>query len=302
MQCSRLFSITLLMLFLASPNAAKADKHPLKISANEKPIIVWARTDFAPVFILKGKYSNQGIGDEAIKLFKSKLKHYNHISADMSLKRAMQLAKEGQMICHVSLVNSKERQQFMDFSQPLMRLYANGLVTTKGSLHKFGVSADKINPVSLTALTQKPVSISIHDARAYSAYIDEVIKKNRSKPNSIFKVKTGQKDQERLIQMVENHRLDAMIGRPEEAQFSKLQHNIKEDLYFVPLKGQPETSMGHIGCAKGDWNKALINTLNQMIEKDEELKSTIFEAYQKWLPSQLRTTREAFNYPLIPQP
>lgn len=302
MQCKRLLSNTLLILILASPQAAVADQHPTKISPAKKPVIVWARTDFAPVFILKGKYRNQGIGDEAIKLFKKKLKHYNHISADLSLKRALQLAKEGQMICHVSLVNSKERNKFMDFSQPLMRLYANGLVTTKGSLHKFGVSADKIDPVNLKSLTKKQVSISIHDARAYSAYIDDVIKKDKNKPNSIFKVKTGQKDQERLIQMVENHRLDAMIGRPEEAQFSKLQHNIKEDLYFVPLEGQPITSMGHVGCAKGDWNKALISTLNQMIEKDEELKSTIYESYQKWLPSQLRTTREAFNYPMVPQP
>ncbi|WP_415901359.1 hypothetical protein ACMXYR_09395 [Neptuniibacter sp. QD29_5] len=302
MQFGRLLSTTLLILFLASPKAAVADQHPIKADSNKKLSIVWARTDFAPVFILKGKYSNQGIGDEAIKLFKRKLKNYRHISADMSLKRVLQLAKEGQMICHVSLVNSKERQKFMDFSRPLMRLYANGLVTTKGALHKFGVSADNINPVSLTALTKRSVSISIHDARAYSAYIDAVIKDNISKPNSIFHVKTGQKDQERLIQMVENHRLDAMIGRPEEAQFSKLQHNIKEDLYFVPLEGQSATSMGHVGCAKGEWNKALINTLNQMIENDKELKSTIYDAYQKWLPSQLRTRREAFNYPMIPQP
>lgn len=302
MQLRRLLSTTLPLLFLACSNATVADNRPIRAATNEQPLIVWARTDFAPVFILKGKYRNQGIGDEAIKLFKRKLKHYRHISADMSLKRALHLAKEGQMICHVSLVNSQERQKFMDFSQPLMRLYANGLVTTKGSLHKFGLSANNINPVDLNDLTKKPVSISIHDARAYSPYIDPIIKKNRSKPDSIFHIKTGQKDQERLIHMVESRRLDAIIGRPEEAQFSKLEHNINEDLYFVPLEGQPATSMGHVGCAKGDWNKALITKINMMIQKDEELKTTIYNAYQKWLPSQLRTRREAFNYPMVPQP
>ncbi|WP_286237794.1 transporter substrate-binding domain-containing protein [Neptuniibacter halophilus] len=250
--------------------------------------VVWSRTDFAPFFILEGQYANQGISDQIIRLFSRKISGFNHKPTVMSLKRMLRNAQSANPICHVALLKTPERETFIDYSQPIMQNYGNGIVTTEQGLSKFGLTPDSISQIHLEDYVGRPLTISIHDGRAYEPHINDVISQWKTQPESIFQVKTGLKDHERLVHLLVNGRLDGMIARPEEVEYSKQQFGINAPLFFIPIADTPTLSLGHVGCSKGDWNKPLMAEINRLIAEDPEVRQTINAAYRQWLPEHLR--------------
>ncbi|WP_040663201.1 TIGR02285 family protein [Neptuniibacter caesariensis] len=297
----KLISRLLICLSLLSIPALHMQAHGHD-SPEKHQDVTWSRTDFAPFFILEGAFINQGVSDEIIRLLISKLPDYEHHVSDMSLKRMLKSAESGMPICHVALLITPERQKFIDYSDAIMRNYGNGIITTKAGLSRFKLSPDTIQPIDLEQLTHTPVSISIHDGRAYSPYIDKVIKENLGKPNSIFHKKTGLQEQNRLFERLLSQRLDGLIARPEEAEFSKRMLGFEDDLYYIPIQNSPATSLAYVGCAKGDWNNQLIADLNQLIKTDVEVQKTVSQAYRQWLPTHLQTKFDSIKDVTVPKP
>lgn len=296
-----LFYVLLATNILVGPGVYAHDSPEPHAKATHQTKVIWSRTDFAPFFIIKGEYSNQGISDNIIRLFSSKIPGYEHSSSVMSLKRMLKYAESGVAVCHVALLKTPEREKFIDFSQPIMRNYGNGIVTTETGLSKFGLSPDRIEPVDLEALTQQPVTISVHDGRSYSPLIDQIISKHADESNNIFRVKTGLKEHDRLINMLMNNRLDGLIMRPEEAEYSKVVQQIDDPLYFILIDKNPATSIGHVGCTKGDWNKPLLEKIDWLIKNDKEVQETINAAYRRWLPTHLKADFRAVEKYAIPR-
>lgn len=277
------FFLLLLLTPSISGNSLRAEtKAPIDV--------MWARTDFAPYFILKGEHKGKGISDQIIVHLTQKISSVEHRPVNMSLKRMLKNAQSGVAICHVAFLRTPEREIYIDYSLPLMKSYPNGIITTAKGLEKLGLTPKTITPLNLEELIDKNLSISVHDGRSYSPYIDNIIKQELSKKHSIFRVKTGLKEHQRLVLMMANNRLDGLIARPEEVQFINIDQKLDQTLYFVEIIDNSSTDFSHVGCSKGDWNKELIKQINTLIKEDEVLLKKIDDAHKKWLPIHLHSS------------
>lgn len=248
--------------------------------------VIWARTDFPPFFIVRGDYGNQGISDNLIKTFSARISGYRHSTAEMTLGRMLDNAKKGIPTCHVALLKTPEREQFIDYSEPVMISYANGIITSADGLKRLGMDQDQVQYVDLGSLIGKKISISVHQGRSYSPVIDAAIVSQRDNPDSIFQFKAGHQEQERLIKQVLANRLDGFIARPEEVYFRKFSSNEPSPLYLVGIEGQALVSKGYVGCTKGDWNDRLLEQLNHLITLPD-VREDIHRDHMKWLPDNL---------------
>lgn len=217
--------------------------------------VVWTRTDFAPYFILEGDAAGQGIADRVIKLFQQRIENYQHSEEAMSLKRVLRSAREGQPFCHVALLKTPQREQFIEYSKPYMMNYANGLLTIKRGLLEMGLDKDEPKGVDFAALAERPdITISVHDGRSYSPMIDDVIARNLASETGALRLKTGKKEMSRLFRMMQIGRLDAIVARPEEGFFYAEAAKLNEPLFFLNVANDVRYSYGRVGCAKGEWN------------------------------------------------
>lgn len=276
--------IVIILVQLLLPLEAAEPSHS---ATDNAPSVIWARTDFAPYFILNGNYQNQGISDQIILYFSKHIDGIRHRSAEMSLKRMLKNAQSGEALCHVALLKTPERATFLDFSLPIMQSYSNGIITSAQGLQKLGMTPETIRPVNLSRVLKKNINISVHDGRSYSPYIDQIIKQEREKPHSVFQIKLGLKEHERLLRMIMNNRLDGLISRPEEMQVIIVEQKLQEALYFVEIIDDTGTDISYVGCSKGAWNKTLLTKINQLIENDPNLSETIHTAHKQWLPDHL---------------
>lgn len=251
------------------------------------PEVIWSRTDFAPFFIIDGEYSNQGISDAIIRLFTQHIGGYRHSPTEMTLPRMLESARNGVPVCHVALLKTFEREAFIEYSDPVMITYANGIITTDEGLHRFGMNADRVGAVDLERLTASQLQISVHDGRSYSPLIDRIIARERDRPRSIFVLKMGRKQQDMIVRQLLASRLDGFIARPEEIYFDKTIKRIEQPLFFIGIKGQPAASLTRVGCTRGDWNDSLLQQINALI-RQPEIRREIDRHYIKWLPPQLR--------------
>lgn len=281
------YAASFFLLLLLTPSISG---DPLRAETNAPIDVMWARTDFAPYFILKGEHRGTGISDQIINHLATKLSNVEHHPVDMSLKRMLKNAQSGVAICHVAFLRTPERETYIDYSLPIMKSYPNGIITTLQGLEKLGLTPQAIKPINLEMLIDKNLSISVHDGRSYSPYIDSIIKQELSKKHSIFRVKTGLKEHERLVLMMANNRLDGLIARPEEVQFINIDQKLDQTLYFVKIIDNSSTNFSHVGCSKGDWNKELLQQINTLIEEDNELIKKIDDAHKKWLPTHLHSS------------
>lgn len=248
--------------------------------------VVWARTDFPPFFIVAGEYDNQGISDNLIKAFTARISGYRHHTAVMTLSRMLDNAKKGVPTCHVALLKTPEREQFIEYSEPVMISYANGIITSAEGLKRLGLDQNLVQYVDLDSLVGREISISVHQGRSYSAVIDAAIASQRDNPASIFQIKAGHQEQERLIKQVLANRLDGFIARPEEVYFRKFSSKVAPPLYLVGIEGQPLVSKGYVGCTKGDWNNSLLDQLNYLI-RQPDVRDAIYRDHMQWLPDNL---------------
>ncbi|MCW8887170.1 MAG: hypothetical protein OQK12_18235 [Motiliproteus sp.] len=249
--------------------------------------VIWSRTDFAPFFILEGEYQNRGIGDTVIKLFVKEISGYHHKPVKMTIRRMLSNARRAIPTCHVVLLRNDERERYIEYSNPIMINYANGLITSSAGLNLFGMSSDAIGLVDLHTLVGKPLQISVHDGRSYSPVVDGLVAHQRKLKESIFLLKTGQKETQQLIKQTLANRLDGFIARPEEVYFHQVVSQVKQPLYFVEIKDQPNTSLVRVGCTKGDWNNQLMTQINALLKRPA-IRQAINDAYLQWLPEQLR--------------
>lgn len=274
--------LTLLICLFACNSIQAIEERTAKL-----PDVNWSRTDFAPFYILEGEFENDGISDNVIKLLSKRIKGYHHQAVAMTLSRMLENARQGIPTCHVALRKTAKREVFIEYSDPIMINYANGIITSKANLARFGMSSDNIKEIDFRSLTKQQLNISIHEGRSYSPVIDQVISETINQPDSIFLVKSGKKDQDRLIKLLLAERLDGFIARPEEVYFNKISSKLAEPLFLIGIEGQPIASVVHVGCTKGEWNDSLLEQINQLT-KEEDIRAHINQNYMRWLPEQLK--------------
>jgi len=260
---------------------------PAAQAENTLPTVTWSRTNFAPYFIVQGTYQNQGIGDQLIEYFSQKIPTYNHLPVEMTLARMLANAQNEIPVCHIALLKTPERERFIEYSDPVMINYANGLITHEQGLQNFGMRPDSITDIDLAEHRDRPMKIMVIQGRSYSSEIDTLIQQNSQQENTIFQFNSSSIGHDQMVRLLAANRIEGFLGRPEEAFFNNIDYQMQQTLYVIGLRGQPKASIVHVGCSRGSWNDELLIEINRLI-KQPEVQDYIRSIYIRWLPEQLR--------------
>ena len=215
----------------------------------------------------------------------------------MTLKRFIAEAKSGTArVCHSALLKNSEREQFLEYSNPVRIGFGNGLVTTRQGLALLGIDPQHDDlSVSSEQLRQKGFKVAYQEARAYSPSIDRAIARDHHA--AVFHTVDGADNTATLLRMVAANRLDGAIARPHEASYFQRTEAPANPLYYLEIDGAAQLTQAYIACSKGRWNDSLlseINRLNRMPEVREIIDSAVLE----WTPESLapRYLREAARH------
>ncbi len=249
--------------------------------------IEWGRTDFPPFTIIKGDFAGQGVTDKMIDFYIRHLPHYDHKKIVGSLQRVLTNMRNGVHLCHGSLLWKKKRAEYVDYLEPNIAQFANGLITSTDNFEKFKPYLVDDHVVDFRRLvTESTLKVRFHAERSYSTVIDEVIDLYGTSSNVLMR-KSGLKQTDKEISLLLEGRLDAVIGRPEEGLYVMQQLGKRDKMVFLNIKGDTPFKLAQIGCTKGQWNKKLIKDVNALTLK---YRSTDEFAgyYARWLPENLR--------------
>ncbi|MDV7340531.1 TIGR02285 family protein [Terasakiella sp. A23] len=249
--------------------------------------VKWGRTDFPPFTIIRGDLAGQGVTDQMIDFYIRHLPQYDHQKITASLQRVLNNMQKGEQICHGSLLWKKDRAEFVDYLEPNIAQFANGLITTKENAKRFAPYMVDDHTVDFDKLvTESTLKVRYHAKRSYSQVIDQVIETHQDR-SAVLMRKTGLKETDKEIKLLLGGRLDAVIGRPEEGLYVMTQLDKADQMLFLNIAGDKPYKLAQIGCAKGDWNAQFITDVNALTLK-YRTSDEFAGFYARWLPEDLR--------------
>jgi uncharacterized protein (TIGR02285 family) len=247
--------------------------------------INWLTNDFAPYYILNGKYQGQGRDETIIKLLEDQLPHveFNRVVVPAS-KLIQTLSDKTNDACVLSLYKNENRKQQMVFTQESSTVGLSPSV----ALHKKLASALSLKndtEVSLYDLLQeKKLTLGVSLSRSYGEAIDGIV---NSTPDVDIVIRPTRDSLASLTYMLNLKRIDILLGYPSEHFYLAKSMNFQNNLTQRPLTEAPALSYGYIGCTKteqGIKNIALLNKHLKVIKQTDEY----IHALSKWLPEHLK--------------
>ena len=247
--------------------------------------INWLTNDFAPYYILNGKYQGQGRDETIIKLLEDQLPHveFNRVVVPAS-KLIQTLSDKTNDACVLSLYKNENRKQQMVFTQESSTVGLSPSV----ALHKKLASALSLKndtEVSLYDLLQeKKLTLGVSLSRSYGEAIDRII---NSTPDVDIVIRPTRDSLASLTYMLNLKRIDILLGYPSEHFYLAKSMNFQDNLTQRPLTEAPALSYGFIGCTKTEQGIKNIALLNKHLKVIKQTDAYI-NALSKWLPEHLK--------------
>lgn len=242
--------------------------------------ITWMTSDFPPVSIPKGPLKDQGYCDVIQKAIQKRMPGYTHESLIGNMNRLYHEYRRGHPVCSVSLYKTPEREAFIEFSIPSTFTLPNRLIFRAEDAGRFG----ETESISLaTVLEEQNIRLGIAANRSYGRPLDTVLDRHRE-TGTLF-VYVGDDLFENLLRMLVAGRLDAVLGLPEEVMFVAEGLGVRDAIKSVALTetlDDPRAWIGHVGCSKTDWGRAVIKAVNRAI-RSARPTAEYRRAYERWL-------------------
>ncbi len=232
----------------------------------DKPVIIWAKTNFPPFSIQDGPLRDQGIYDTMMPPLFALLPEFEHRVVDMTIARTLEMMKHEDNICNAGLVRTAERDKTIVFSRETTRVFRNTLIVRRkdeGVFQPFMGNGE----IDLDALLHDtPVRLCTVRGRRYGTEIDTVLADHAG--TSDVRAITHSSSAVRML--AEGH-TDAVIAFPQEALYAvrvEASSMPQDILMSLPIKNAGVIS-GHIGCSKGKLGERVIRAIDaaQRIEK-----------------------------------
>jgi len=248
--------------------------------------ITWYRADFPPVTIPQGTHIDQGFFDKTMLLLIEHLPEHTHNFEVANFKRIMLELKKNQNVCCPSLYKTKEREEFVAFSEPAMIVLPNGLITSEKGREKLKPHIDANGKISLHSLLKdEKIKIGISNGRIYSGGIDQILKQYSGQKNLL--IRSGNDVFRGLINMLHMGRIDCLLGYPVEAGYFVRENNKLNDFIYYPVQeSSVPFTVGHIGCPNNEWGRNIIREVNTLVKQHREKKFIDF--YGEWLDDATR--------------
>ncbi|BHH82479.1 TIGR02285 family protein [Desulforhopalus sp. 52FAK] len=249
--------------------------------------ITWYRADFPPVSIPNEPHMDQGFFDKTMHFLIHHLPEYSHNFEIANFKRIMLELKQNKNVCCPSLYKTKEREQFVSFSEPAMVVLPNGLITSEKNREKLAPHIDADGNISLLSLLQdENIKLGISNGRVYSGGIDQILSQFSGKKNLL--VRSGNDVFRGLINMLNMGRIDCLVGYPVEAGYFVRENNAHNDFTYYPIQESSVTyTVGHIGCPNNDWGRNIIQQIDVQIKQHRDKEFIGF--YGEWLDETTKT-------------
>jgi uncharacterized protein (TIGR02285 family) len=244
--------LPILMCLLAAPRAAQA-----------KETLIWLLRDLPPLTIFEGPQKDQGAIDRLMPLLIASMPEYQHSIMRVNRARGMQMLHESSFTCDPSLIWSKERAQWIEFSIPAFRIISNGLAVRhedRAALSPF-ITDGKVDLASL--LTSGNKKLGVVAERSYGQQVDGLL---QQAPVDALAAHHGNDALGSLLQMQRLGRLSALLGYWPEIQYQAQQQGISpEDLQFYPIKDTEKYQSVHIGCSDTAQGRQAIASINKAL-------------------------------------
>lgn len=242
--------------------------------------IHWYHANFPPSIIEKGPLKGKGYGELFEKGLQSELPDYIHTTYTANYTRVLRQLKTSNGCC-IELLKTPERENFIEYSTPVMALMPLGICIIEKRLSEFAPFIDESGAISLAKLLEKSdLKLGISTGRSYSAPLDKIIKQ---KLNSTKVVTQSQTEivQRPLTLMLAQRGVDYVLEYPHILTWMKTKHNIQHKLKCIPVKEVAKRLLTYVGCSKNDWGKKAISKINHIIKNNylEQYK----QGYQKYL-------------------
>lgn len=290
------FATLIIAILLTGLGPALSHAAEAKVSSGD---VVWYRAIFPPVTIPAGIDAGKGFFDQIMNFVIEELPEYRHLHHTANFKRIMMELQKGETTCCPSLYKTKEREQFIEFSIPALVVLPNGIITTGKNRSEFEKYLDPEGKVMLSKLlADQTLTLGISNGRLYSGGIDEILSQYQGSIN--IHVQSGEDVFYGLMSMMYSGRVDYIIGYPTEAGYhAKNGPQLSDFVYFPIQESQVSFTLGHIGCAKTENGKEIIDRVNSILEKNRHT-DTFLGYYESWLDDSTKslyrsTAREFFR-------
>lgn len=257
----------------------------LSFSAHAQQVVRAYTGEFSPFIISEGKYKNQGVVDEVVSFFEAKMDSIKFDRIPASFKRGMEDMKTGRkQACTFALLKLKDREEYLDFSEPYLLLADVGLTIHKDhikALHPYINDAGELDLEA--ALQNKAFFLHYYQTRRYSPYINSVLKAgiDAGNPNIVFS--TEDEWVTNRFQTLLRGQAYGFILYPEEAHYTATRLGITDDIAFLKIKNSRGFSKTHIACTKGAWNDAFMRELDRLIIEYRN-KEEVLHHHRLWMP------------------
>ena len=194
--------------------------------------ITWIHADFPVATILRGPYAGKGTCDRLEQLISKELPEFTYVSQVANYDRIIVELREQQPVLCACLVKTKEREKFIEFSEIAELSLPNGVILYKTEYKKFEPYIDKDGKVDLEKLIKdSDLKLGYARGRAFDGIIDQLITANAEHPNLYGR--SGIDEFQGLVEMMQHHRVDYIIGFPQEAIHFGPKEMAKKELMFL---------------------------------------------------------------------
>ncbi len=145
-----------------------------------KETITWIRTDFPPMWIIKGKFKKQGINDLTLKLLIKSMKGYKHKMSTGNTSRRNKTLKNSQSACGLGMLATSARKKFAYFSISHIVVPTQSLFTTRKKSKLFISLLDNGDISLKNLLKNQNLKLGIARDRSYGRNLDLVITKHKN--------------------------------------------------------------------------------------------------------------------------
>ena len=256
--------------------------------------ILWLNANFPPFFISEAAYRNQGIGDEILNLLEENLPDYKHERQVANLSRQLKEMGEGHPVCSTAKFRTREREEIMVFSVPIMVIPPNGITVRRQDLKRFGGGA----PVSLATLLGDPtLHLGITRDRSYGKGIDSVLQRYSRAPYVHYR--GGGDHYMGLLQMLVKGRVDYLVGFPYEAIYVARQLGLENEIAHIQLTEAGGYTPSYVACSKNEWGQGVIERVNDILRRERPTNK--YRGFiERWLdPDGLVEFRKAYKKQLL---
>lgn len=262
------------------------------------PVIEWYLIDLPPVQIATGSLRGMGYTDRIRWRLIAGLSNYRHRLKRANVQRIVADIKTKPNICNTAFLRTPEREEFMEFSEPLHVQYSNGAVVLKqrrSSLERFITPEGEL---SVDAMIAAGSQFAVQSGRSYGAELDALAEK-AGKVNHLV-VLSSTRPVEAKLGLLEKGRVDAAFLYPIELELT-LRHTDRQDIYeFLPVAGNGNYTLNYLACSKSLLGRQVILEANAIVARERD--GFFAGAYREWLPAGNLGMHAGFHQSVFKQP